>query len=426
MALIPVKGRENVYDVVVWTKETEDTPRRRMTRRVQGQRKAEQAQRDLYKIRDEGGPAEKPPTVAHYAEMCLHLKRHDVTAKTAQTYADIVKWYIAPAIGRRRLQNVTTSTVKALYADLRDRGLSAATVKHVHAVLSMIMQAAFRDDLIRRNPCDGALGKKKSGDANHGSPERGLEPDECKTLLADLEGTPVYAPSALAALTGLRRGEVLALKWEDVDLDGGELHVNAALEQTRGAVTRQQPKTAAQPARRPAYPRRRGAASAPQGRAGRATRLRKGAFWRDEGYMFPSDLVTQSKDGGRVWTPDAFSQAFRRAQNARQRDRLAEYVAAGGAVEEFEPYVGWLPRVPPHGGNDLAAFRRPRRGREPVARPCQLRDHLAGLQPCQRGRAARGRRGRRFAHLTASVIREVMSGRRQTIVQGQQPRTGFV
>ena len=230
MAIMPVKGREGFFDIVVWTRAADDEPRRRMTRRVQGQRKAEQAERDLYKIRDEGGPTEKPPTVAEYAAKCLRLKRHDITAKTAQTYADIVKWYIAPAIGKRQLQSVKQSTVKSLYADLRDRGLSAATVKHVHAVLSMIMQAAFQDDLIRRNPCKDALGKKQPTAAPR--EERSLEPDDCKRLLADLEGTAVYGPTALAALTGLRRGEVLALKWgADVDLEGGELHVNAALEQ---------------------------------------------------------------------------------------------------------------------------------------------------------------------------------------------------
>ena len=96
----------------------------------------------------------------------------------------------------------------------------------------------------------------------------------------------------------------MALKWEDVDLEGGELHVNAALEQTRAAVTRQQPKT--QRSRRIVPLTPSAVALLRRHRAAQdALRLAKGVFWHDEGYTFPSDLVTQSKYGGRMWTPDA-------------------------------------------------------------------------------------------------------------------------
>jgi integrase len=335
MAVTPVKGRENVFDVVVWTQETDDAPRRRITRRVEGKRNADRLERDLLHDRDAGKLIDRPLTFGAYATAYLDSRRHEVTAKTLQTYRDMVKWYIAPAMGKRALTAVSVTTARKLYGDLSGRGLSAGTVTGVHRVLSMILAAAVEDQLIRRNPCRTARPKKPSGDQTV-SGERGLDPGDCKRLLADLEGTPVYAPTALAALTGLRRGEVLALKWEDVDLDAGEFHVVAALEQTRGAVTRQGPKTQRSRRAIPLTPaavvllRRHKAAQD-------ALRLRCGVFWHDEGYVFPSDRVTASQDGGRMWTPDAFSQAFRKALTRVSERRLAESVAAGGAVEEFEP-----------------------------------------------------------------------------------------
>jgi integrase len=335
MAVIPVNGRENVYDVVVYTKAADDAPRRRITRRVEGKRNAEKLERDLLQARDEGNPNEKPLTLGEYATAYLDSRRHEVTAKTLQTYRDVVKWYIAPTIGKRSLSAISITTVRKLYGDLTARGLSAGSLTGIHRVLSMILRAAFEDDLIRRNPCHRARPPKAA--TTERNVERGLEPDVCKRLLSDLEGTPVYAPSVLAALTGLRRGEVLALKWQDVDVDGDELHVNAALEQTRAAVTRQQPKTKRSRRTVPLSP----AATALLRRhkaAQDALRLRWGVFWVDQDYVFPAEKVTQSENGGRLWTPDAFSHAFRKALRYASERRLAEHVEAGGAVEDFEPW----------------------------------------------------------------------------------------
>jgi site-specific recombinase XerD len=102
-----------------------------------------------------------------------------VSAKTLQGYRDTTKRYIVPALGKRPLPAVTRTAVRKLYSDLFERGLSAGTVRAVHRVLSMIMQAAFEDDLIRRNPCH----KIKLPSADN-SIERGLAPDECRELLA--------------------------------------------------------------------------------------------------------------------------------------------------------------------------------------------------------------------------------------------------
>jgi hypothetical protein len=71
MAVTPVKGREDVFDVVVWTLRTDDEPHRRITRRVEGVTRAKKVERDLLHARDQGQSVDKPPTVAAYATAYL-------------------------------------------------------------------------------------------------------------------------------------------------------------------------------------------------------------------------------------------------------------------------------------------------------------------------------------------------------------------
>jgi len=357
MSVTPVKDRENVFDVVVWTLPTDDEPRRRrITYRIEGKTAARRKERELLGRRDEGLPLDKPQRLIDFLDDYLDSRRHEVTALTLAGYKAIAKRYIRPTIGKRRLREVTVTTVRKFYSDLTERGLSPRTVAGVHRVLSMALKAAMVDGLIPRNPCQVARPQKI--DDFDKPAERGLQPDVAKKLLKALEGTPVYAPAALALLTGVRRGEMLALKWDDVavkwddrDATTGDLHVRAGLEQVGSVVTRQAPKTARSTRTVPLSPaaitvlRRHRAEQA-------ALRLKWGSkFWVDEDYVFPSPRVTQSQDGGRVWTPNAFAQAFRKAVRAKDKDLRVGYhdlrhayatmlLAAGVRIEEVSRRLG--------------------------------------------------------------------------------------
>ncbi|MFQ5382815.1 MAG: site-specific integrase, partial [Dehalococcoidia bacterium] len=91
------------------------------------------------------------------------------------------------------------------------------------------LKQAVRWNLIPRNPVDGAEAPRPK------RPElRTLTPDEVRKLLAFVEETPRFALYALAVTTGLRRGELLGLRWDDIDLDRGRLTVRRTLQQVKG------------------------------------------------------------------------------------------------------------------------------------------------------------------------------------------------
>jgi len=339
LSITPVKGREGYYDVRVY--ERVEAPGEKpcpVCRRVKGKRNAESLERDLLKARDGGGKIGGVPTLAAYIDRYLTSRRREVTAQTLHGYRAVAARYIVPDIGRLPLPAIDPGTVRDFYARLSDKGLAPASVAHVHRVLSMTLKSAMVEGrYITRNPCQVARPPKDDHQGTRDE-ERGLQQDEAQRLLCELDGSDVYKAAALGLATGLRRSEMLALKWEDVDVKGRELHVTAALEQVGKTVTRRDPKS------------KRSRRSVPFGdnlaalltshrKQQNAARLASPFFWTDEGYVFPSVRITQSQDGGRVWTPSAFSQAWRRAINEVNTRRLGEHVAAGGTVEEFEPPV---------------------------------------------------------------------------------------
>lgn len=339
MSITPVKGRDGYYDVRVYERVTAPGEKPRpVCRRVKGKRNAERLERDLTTARDRGSKIGGVPTLAAYMDRYLTSRRREVTAQTLHGYRAVAERYIAPDIGRLPLPAIDPGTVRDFYGRLSDKGLAPASVAHVHRVLSLTLKSAMVEGrYITRNPCQVARPPKDDHQGTRDE-ERGLEQAEAQHLLRDLEGSDVYMPAAMGLSTGLRRSEMLALKWEDVNLKGRELHVTAALEQVGKTVTRRDPKT------------KRSRRSVPFGdamtglldehkREQAKMRLASPFFWTDEGYVFPSVRITQSQDGGRVWTPSAFSQAWRRAINEVNGRRLGEHAAAGGSVEEFEPLV---------------------------------------------------------------------------------------
>jgi len=168
-----------------------------------------------------------------------------VSKKTAERYGEICRQHLIPALGHHKLSKLNSLHIEAYYAEAiragrcdGKGGLSPRTVLQHHRVLRMALQKAVRINAIARNPAglvDAPRFEKKEMVV--------LDEDQLASLLNAADGTSLYIPVLIAATTGMRRGEVLALRWCDVYLDRGAVAVVRSLEQIIGGLNFKEPKT---------------------------------------------------------------------------------------------------------------------------------------------------------------------------------------
>lgn len=196
---------------------------------------------------DSGGFADPGTiTVEEYFKRWLEHVATKTSAKTHERYAGIVRLGIVPHLGSAKLSKLRPMDIQTFYADALSRGrartqggLSQRTVLHYHRILSQALKQAVRWQLLPRNPADAVEPPR---------PEQRdmvvLDGEQMIKLLDGSRGTPLYIPVLLAITTGMRRGEVLALRWSDVDLDRASLAVTQTLEKSKKDGLRfKQPKT---------------------------------------------------------------------------------------------------------------------------------------------------------------------------------------
>jgi integrase len=131
-------------------------------------------------------------------------------------------------LGERLLQKLRPADLAAFYATLAREGLAPRTIRLIHTVLHRALGQAKIWGVIRDNPADLAKPPKMP---DQETPM--LQPAEAAALLERLRGKPFYLLVSLAIGTGMRRSEMLALRWGDVDLDARRLTIEQALEETR-------------------------------------------------------------------------------------------------------------------------------------------------------------------------------------------------
>jgi integrase len=154
-------------------------------------------------------------------------RRQAVGQRSAERYRELLR-HVLPVLGDRPLQQVQASEIDRLYASL-DGKVGARTLQHLHIVLSACLATAARTRKIPRNPALDVSKVPSPGEADHG---QALDQDQLKALVAGFEGTALYPVVAIAAFTGARRNEILALHWDDLDLDNHTLRIARSIEET--------------------------------------------------------------------------------------------------------------------------------------------------------------------------------------------------
>lgn len=186
-------------------------------------------------------------TVGDYLERWLNdYARTNVAGKTFERYAEIIQKHLIPALGHHRLAKVQPLHIQAYYSLALQSGrkdgkggLSAQTVLHHHRILKDALKQAVRWRLLARNPAD-AVEPPRPTDREM----QVLDETQTALLLKHAQKKGLYIPILLAVTTGLRRGEILAARWGDLDLEAGTLAVCQSLEHTKaGGLVFKQPKT---------------------------------------------------------------------------------------------------------------------------------------------------------------------------------------
>lgn len=309
-----ITGKRGDWSFVVDLGVDPITHKRRQARRrgFLTRKEAEDALHELVEAKRTGGlvAPQRTTLAAFLLDVWLPARRPSLRESTANSYEQLIRNYVVPTIGGVRLQSLDGPTLNLLYGDLLasgrtdirrtgvGAGLAPKTVRNLHGVLTKAFRDAIRWGRLQRNPCDAA------------DPPKGVSPEMKAWSTAELRAfvksvqshrwSPIWT---LLATTGMRRGEVLGLRWSDVDLDAGSITIRATRIRYGKTVTASTPKTA-----RGNRTIALGPATVAALRAWRkqqtADRLLMGSGWQNAG-----DLVVTLADGSAP-DPNSFTNLF--------------------------------------------------------------------------------------------------------------------
>jgi integrase len=178
-------------------------------------------------------------STGEYLARWLETVKPSLGPRTFQHYETVVRLHLAPEIGRLQLNRLTPQHIQALLTRKSKAGLSAQSVRHIRTILRIALNQALKLELIGRNAASLTVAPKLVRKAF-----RILSPDEARKLLETVRCHRLEAVFTVALSLGLRMGEILGLRWQDVDLDRATLTVNQAIYRIAGkGLVAAEPKT---------------------------------------------------------------------------------------------------------------------------------------------------------------------------------------
>jgi integrase len=229
-------------------------------------------------------------TVGEYLDRWLNDSvRGTVKETTYANYLYIARKHLTPAIGHMQLKHLTPGHVRSLYGEKSRTNLSAATIKKMHLVLRKALSQALSDGLIPRNAADGVKPPRASASGEQIKP---LNFEECGAFLESAREEKLEALYVLAVHCGLREGELLALRWDDVDFDTVKpallvRHTLTRGEEGRGWIVGASTKSGK--GRRVRLTRRAVAALKDHRKRQLEERVHLAELWQDQNLVFPNE-----------------------------------------------------------------------------------------------------------------------------------------
>ncbi len=224
--------------------------RRTVTTSVKGKREAaERELRRLLRSIDTGEHVDPTRmTVREWLMTWLAAVRAEISPKSHERYTEIVQNFLTPALGNLPITKLTPVDIQKAYngwatggrRDRKSGGLSPRTRRHIHRIMRAALFRAVEQQLIARNPADAfrkRLPKVERRELLTLSTKQSVQ------LLEAIKHTRTYWPTLLALTTGMRRGEVLGLRWKNVDLESAMVRVVESIEQTKSGLRFKAPKT---------------------------------------------------------------------------------------------------------------------------------------------------------------------------------------
>ncbi len=303
------KRNSGTYTIVIEIGRNAEGKRRQRSKG--GFRTKREAQEALNALLAEmqAGTYVKPREVrlAEYLREWLEGAAPNLSGKTTERYRIALESHVIPALGHILLPELRPVHIQRVYAEWLKPGADGlprwarATLRKHHFVLHRALRDAVRLQYIAVNPADGVEVPRIAG---HKKLVRVLTEEQTAALLRRASDTRLHLPILVAVTSGLRRGELLALRWADVDLEGGLLRVEQSIEETGQGLRFKAPKTA--------KGRRRVPLPALTVEALRRHRVEqdKQRLLLGAAYQAEPDLVFAGSDG-RPWFPSNFERTWR-------------------------------------------------------------------------------------------------------------------
>ncbi len=221
-----------------------DGKRRRISFSAPTRREA-QAKRDAFRDQVQQGLASakaplqnaQPPrtndtTLTQFFARWLEEREHEVDVSTYRCYEILVRKHLVPAIGRISLAKLTKMQIRNMQAEMRNARKSTRTIRGAFVVLRCALNWAVVEGLLPSNPSTGLKVPK-----HEGQKANPMTRDQASAFLKAAEGSPLRALYYLAVMTGMRQGELLGLRWCDLDFENGTLAIRGQAKEHKGRIT---------------------------------------------------------------------------------------------------------------------------------------------------------------------------------------------